>query len=286
MRYTNNIMVANSFKHFEFRLPLIVASRKKLQAALFERLKQEQSVQLHLGKRLKFDRDWALFNRINIVATGITGFSKKALGKELQGVGKFQYQLIPDNGQLDDLDSLIFFMLPKAKGYAWLFAAPDGIADIGIGGLSKTYDWNKGLQNFNNWLRKKLDIKLQLQKRNRSWGIPIPIDKPGRIARRVKNKLFIGVGDAIELPDPLTAAGIEGAWYSGELVADAIQSGSQIDVQQYATTLQQMMLDNNLTGLGQRMITRLARNRVMFPLIMSLIPGFLVKRLLKDPTVS
>jgi len=283
-RYTKTIIVANSFKYFEFPLSLIIASRRKLQAALFERMQQEDSIHLHLGKQIRFKKDWKLFQDINIVATGINGFTKQALKKQLRDVGRFQYQLV--SGSIDHFDSVIFYMIPKAKGYAWLFPAPEGVVDIGIGGLAKNYDFDLGLQKFNLWVQRKFDIRLKLKKRSRSWGIPIPIKKPGRIARRFKNKLFIGVGDAVEIPDPVTAAGIEGGWFSGELVADAIKNASTIDLQQYATTLQNMMHDTNLTSLGERMVARLVRHRIMFPLVMSLIPNFLVKRTIKDVAAS
>ena len=133
------------------------------------------------------------------------------------------------------------------------------------------------------WLDSSYGFKIKIAKKSRSWGIPIPINKPGKIARRYNNKLFIGVGDAVELPDPATAAGIEAAWMSGQLIGEAIKSPTEIDLQKYVYDLQQGLHDTHITNFVSRFEARLVRHKIMFPLLFALTPSSVLKLLYKNP---
>ena len=277
-RYVKYLTIANKYKKVDIAMPLTVVSRYKLQNALMNIVKQKENVTVNLGRKLNFSRDFDKFQDINVVATGINGFSRQALGKTLSDVGMFQYQLIKSESEdLANFDSTIFYMMPKQQGYAWLFPAPEGMIDIGIGGLSKGVDWNKGLQNFLLWIKHEYGQNIKLTKKSRSWGIPIPMNKPGRISRRFKHKLFIGVGDAIELADSITAAGIEPAWFSGQLLANSISSTTSIDLRKYALSLEDKLHSANMNTVWQRLGTKIARNNLLFSLLFGLIPNKLVK---------
>ena len=277
-RYIKYLTIANKYKKVDIAMPLTVASRYKLQNALMDIVKQKENVTVNLGRKLNFSHDFDKFQAINVVATGINGFSRQALGKTLSDVGMFQYQLIKtQNEDLANFNSTIFYMMPKQQGYAWMFPAPEGMIDIGIGGLGKGVDWNKGLKKFLLWFKHEYGQDIKLTKKSRSWGIPIPMNKPGRISRRLKHKLFVGVGDAIELADSITAAGIEPAWFSGQLLADSILSPTTIDLRKYAISLEDKLHSANITSVWQRLGTKVARNNLLFSLLFELIPNKLVK---------
>ena len=276
-KYVRWLVLADKHKKVEIVVPLAIASRYKLQESLLEIAKKNTFIDVHLGEKLNFSRDFNTFQDINVVATGTSGFSRQALGKSLNGVGMFQYQLVQAQGNVENFDATIFYMLPKHQGYAWLFPAPEGKIDIGVGGLSKDANWDKELYDFMSWLDRTYGFKIKIAKKSRSWGIPIPINKPGKIARRYNNKLFVGVGDAIELPDSITAAGIEPAWFSGQLVGNAIKSTTELDLQEYAHNLEKKLLEANMTTLWARLGSKLARSQLMFSLIFSLIPTNLVR---------
>ena len=277
-RYVKWLTVANKYKKVDIVMPLTIVSRYKLQDALMNLVKQKENVNIELGRKLNFSKDFDKFQSINVVATGINGFSRQALGKSLSDVGMFQYQLIKaDNEDLANIESTIFYILPKQQGYAWLFPAPEGMVDIGIGGLGKGVNWDRELEKFILWIKREYGQTIKISKKSRSWGIPIPVKKPGRIARRYKHKLFVGVGDAIELADSITAAGIEPAWFSGQLLGDSISSPTTIDLQKYAIDLENKLRAENLTTVWTRVATNIARNNIMFPLIFGLIPTKLLK---------
>ena len=238
-RYVKWLTVANKYKKVDIVMPLTIVSRYKLQDALMNLVKQKENVNIELGRKLNFSKDFDKFQSINVVATGINGFSRQALGKSLSDVGMFQYQLIKaDNEDLANIESTIFYILPKQQGYAWLFPAPEGMVDIGIGGLGKGVNWDRELEKFILWIKREYGQTIKISKKSRSWGIPIPVKKPGRIARRYKHKLFVGVGDAIELADSITAAGIEPAWFSGQFLGDSISSPTTIVLLNYANDLE------------------------------------------------
>lgn len=277
-RYVKWLTVANKYKKVDIVMPLTIVSRYELQKSLMDIVKQRDNVNVQLGRKLSFSKDFDKFQDINVVASGINGFSRQALGKSLSGVGMFQYQLLKaENEDLINFESTIFYMLPKAQGYAWLFPAPEGMIDIGIGGLAKGVNWNRELAKFLIWIKREYGQTIKLKKKNRSWGIPIPMNKPGKIARRYKGKVFVGVGDSIELADSITAAGIEPAWFSGQLLGDAISSPTTIDLRKYARDLENKLRSANITTVTARIGTKFVRNNVMFPLVFSLVPNRLVK---------
>lgn len=277
-KYIKWVTIANQYKKVEVVIPLTVVSRYKLQNSLMNIVQQKSNVDVQLGRKLNFKTDFDKFQDINVVATGINGFSRQALGKSLSGVGMFQYQLLDSESEnLADIDTMIFYMLPKHQGYAWLFPAPDDKIDIGIGGLAKGVNWNKELEKFTVWVKRQYGSTIKLKKKSRSWGIPMPMNKPGKIANRHNNKLFVGVGDAIELADTITAAGIEPAWFSGQLLGDSITSPTEIDLRGYATSLEEKLRSANITTTVARIGTKIARSNIMFPLIFNLVPNRLVK---------
>ncbi|MFW9930919.1 MAG: hypothetical protein ACFFD1_16140 [Candidatus Thorarchaeota archaeon] len=284
-RFVNDLIMATKYKKISVRIPLAIVSRKKLQENLINHLKNKfSSVSIHLGRKVNFTKDFNnVFKKINVVATGVSGFSREALNKQLIDVGKFQYQLIQADSNIENFDATIFYFLPKTKGYAWLFPAPEGKVDIGIGGLTKHVNWDKEFIGFYNWLKKNYDFDIRINKRSRSWGIPIPINKPGKIVHSNQGKLFIGIGDSIELPDASTAAGIECAWNSGKLLGEAIESSNNVDLPKYASNLSKMLKDSNITSSWSRFEARFVRHKVMFPLIFNLVPGKLVKMIYDNP---
>ena len=276
-KYVRWLVLADKHKKVEIVVPLAIVSRYKLQESLIEIAKKNKFIEVHLGTKLNFMRDFNTFQDINVVATGTSGFSRQALGKSLTDVGMFQYQLIQAKGDLENFDATIFYLLPKYQGYAWLFPAPEGKVDIGVGGLSKTADWDKELSKFIYWVDRTYGFKIKLAQKSRSWGIPIPINKPGKIARRYNNKFFVGVGDAIELPDSITAAGIEPAWFSGQLLGHSIKSASEINLKEYANSLEKKLSEANMTTIWARLGSKIARNLLMFSLIFSMVPTTLIK---------
>ena len=277
-RYVKWLTVANKYKKVDIVVPLTIVSRYKLQESLMNVVKQKSNVTVEIGRKLNFTHDFDKFQNINVVASGINGFSRQALCKSLSDVGMYQYQLIKaESEDLVNFDATIFYMLPKLQGYAWLFPAPEGMLDVGIGGLGKGVNWDRELEKFMLWVKREYGQTIKIAKKSRSWGIPVPMNKPGRIARRYKNKLFVGVGDAIELADSITAAGIEPAWFSGQLLGDSISSATTIDLRKYAVDLEERLRAANMTTVFARVGTKVARNNVMFPLIFSLVPGKLVK---------
>ena len=277
-RYIKYLTIANKYKKVDIAMPLTVVSRYKLQNALMNIVKEKKNVDVKLGRKLNFSHDFEKFQDINVVATGINGFSRQALGKTLSDVGMFQYQLIKHESEdLANFESTIFYMMPKQQGYAWLFPAPEGMIDIGIGGLGKGVDWNKGLEKFILWINNEYGQDIKITNKCRSWGIPIPMNKPGKISRRFKHKLFVGVGDAIELADSITAAGIEPAWFSGQLLADSISSPRTIDLRNYALSLEDKLHSANITTIWSRLGTKIVRNNLLFSLLFGLVPNKLVK---------
>ena len=282
-RYVHGLVIANRWKRVEVLIPLAIISRRKLQAALIEKLREKKSLELHLGEKLNFNDNFDTFQDINVVATGTSGFSRQALGKSLSYVGMFQYQLVQSQGDVENFDATIFYFLPKEQGYAWLFPAPEGKIDIGVGGLAKGVNWDKELIKFVDWLNYTYGFKIKLAKKSRSWGIPVPINKPGKIARRYNKKLFVGVGDAIELPDAATAAGIEAGWMSGQLIGEAIMSPTALDLQKYVHDLQKELHDIHITNFVSRFEARLVRHKIMFPLLFALTPSLILKLLYNNP---
>ena len=281
VRYTNDLIIATAYKKVEVRIPLAIASRRKLQEALLAVLGKNNGVTINLGQKLDFSKDFDKFQKINVVAAGVSGFSRQALSKSLNDVGTFQYQLLNASNSLEDFDATIFYFLPRLKGYAWLFPAPEGKVDIGVGGLTKTTtaDRNLELAKFVRWCNRTYDLDINAKAKSRSWGIPIPISKPGKIVHKLGGKTFVGVGDAIELPDPVTAAGIESAWASGQLVAEAIKSGDKIDLLAYSNYLHEDLRKRKLVSRIGAIHARISRHRLIFHLLFPLIPGQILNQL-------
>lgn len=278
LKLSKTLILASKFNHIELSIPLYVSSRKKMQNEMLCYLENKSDIRIHLNTRLNFIKDWKRFNKINVVATGISGFTRQALKKSFRELGIFKYCLI--NNPNEEFSSTIFYMIPEIKGYAWFFPAPEGKADVGIGSLLHEADLDSELTKFLLWLRKVFDLYVPKNLNLISWGIPIPLNKPGKIARKINNKIFIGVGDAIELADPVTAAGIEPAWYSGQILGSFINSAETIDIKGYYNGLVDFLIKNNYASSGQQLIASITRNPKIFHILFSFIPNFLLKQII------
>ncbi|MHA1982953.1 MAG: hypothetical protein ACW967_01285 [Candidatus Hodarchaeales archaeon] len=284
LKRCNAIIIGSKFNYIELPAPLYVSSRKQMQNELLHYLESSDTVKIHLNRRMNFTKDWSKFSNLNVVATGINGFSKQALNKSFRELGIFKYSVIDSPNE--SFSATIFYMIPEIKGYAWLFPAPNGKIDIGIGSLINSINLDKELNKFFLWVNRKFDLSVKPNQSLISWGIPIPLKKPGKIARKLKNKTFVGVGDAIELADPATAAGIEPAWYSGEILSKHIKSPNEIDIKGYYNELVDFLIKNNYASSGQQLLASMIRNAKIFHLIFSFLPNFLIKQIVKDPILN
>ncbi|MHA2102943.1 MAG: hypothetical protein ACW981_05910 [Candidatus Hodarchaeales archaeon] len=284
LKKCKSIIIGSKYNYIELPVPLYVSSRKKMQNELLQYLENIDTVKIHLNRRMNFTKDWSKFSKINVVATGINGFSKQALNKSFRELGIFKYSLIdsPD----ESFSATIFYMIPEIKGYAWLFPAPNGKLDIGIGSLTNSLRLDREFNKFLLWVQRKFNLSIKHNQSFISWGIPIPLKKPGKIARKIKNKTFVGVGDAIELADPATAAGIEPAWYSGEILSKNIKSHNEIDIKGYYNELVHFLVKNNYASSGQQLLASMTRNAKIFHLVFSFLPNYLIKQMVKDPILN
>ena len=275
-RFAKTLILASKYKYINLKIPLYVTSRRKLQEGLINAA-VNRNIPVKKKKKLYFDRDFDIFQKINVVATGVSGFTRKALNTEFIELGRYQYQLVEDTTP-KGFSSTIFYIQPEIKGYSWLFPGIDGKMDVGIGTLEKAVNLEKKYQEFRLWVYRTFDIKIPPVKKFIKWGIPLSIAKPGNAVNFNNGKLFVGVGDSIQLPDPATAAGIEPAWFSGEILAKNIENENKIDLKGYSKDLLEFLIDSNIANVNQRILASLLRNKLMFNLIFHILPATLLEQ--------
>lgn len=135
----------------------------------------------------------------------------------------------------------LHFLPEVLPGYFWIFPLPNGMANVGIGMLSKEVRRKKiNLRDMmlkaiaqNPWIRSRFE-SADLQGKIQGWGLPL-------YQRRapLSGDRYLLAGDAGSLIDPFTGEGIGNALYSGMLVAEALQKAIRSDVHD-AQSLQQL----------------------------------------------
>lgn len=258
------VVVTNGFKTLEhLPAPIYIASRYKIQVELYELAKQK-GIPIHLGKRINFKKDFDSLNPLTVVACGINRFSLSALDRpEFNDLARARYFLI--HATLEgEFNECIFYLLPRKKGYAWLFPSIDGKVDIGVGGLDSGTNWNDVLNNFIIWLWRKYKLRFYYTKKDiKGWGIPFGIEKLTNIGlwKKHNGKLFVGVGDSIELVHPAFGSGIEVSWESGKHFASACNSDSKtlFDKVKYFRLIEQE-LNTHTRSRGSVFLTKFLRS--------------------------
>lgn len=294
MHTTTEVIIGNRYTEWKgIPITMYLTKRKLLQEKLIEKA-QEKGIDIRLGKRLNFDKDQEKLNTLTIVATGINGFGLKALAKpEFNELGAFKYRFTSLTKLFKsswDNNISLFYMIPEYKGYAWVFPTVNGLVDVGIGGLSKV-NWKNEFKKFLSWLDREHPMKLQHINKGevtklRSWGIPIPVDKKPPYFKfdELTGKTFIGVGDLLDLPHPITAAGIENAYISGVYAAKCISKTTQNQLKfnhkRYQRLIQRSLIQSS-NSISARIQTAIARNTYLLHGTMIGFPTRLAELILK-----
>ncbi|MHA2363443.1 MAG: hypothetical protein ACXAC7_05770 [Candidatus Hodarchaeales archaeon] len=228
IRKIEAVTVTNGFKTIEhIPAPMYISSRYAIQKELYE-LVIKKGIPVHLGNLINFNKDFNKLSALTVVASGINRFSLLALNrKKFNDLARLKYIFIKGTSD-SNYNECIFYLLPRKKGYAWYFPSTSingmNYVDIGVGGLDSDTDWKKVLDDFIKWLWRKYKLRFQYRSKDiRGWGLPFGMEKLTNnvLWRKHKGKLFVGVGDAIELVHPAFGSGIEVSWISGQHFATA-----------------------------------------------------------------
>lgn len=135
----------------------------------------------------------------------------------------------------------LHFLPEVMPGYFWIFPMANGLANVGIGMLSKDVRRRKiNLRETmlkaigqNPWIRQRFE-GAALQGKIQGWGLPL-------YQRRapLSGDRYLLTGDAGSLIDPFTGEGIGNALYSGMLAAESLQKAISSSVHD-ARSLQQL----------------------------------------------
>ena len=220
---TNSVFASKYGKIDEIPYKFYITKRKHLQEELMKKIPENN---LKIEKVDK--KDIKKMSKIIFVATGISGLSKYLLKKDFPYLGRYQYYLLKyKDFPAWDSNTSLFYWIPEIQGYAWVFPTINGFVDIGIGGFENA-NQKKYYGEFLNWLSKNYDLKNPKKVMNKtlvSWGIPMWSPKiPKKIIHyeRTMKQLRIGLGDAVDLPQIVSAGGIENAINSSQLLVDSI----------------------------------------------------------------
>ncbi|HIH20013.1 TPA: geranylgeranyl reductase family protein [Candidatus Micrarchaeota archaeon] len=121
------------------------------------------------------------------------------------------------NIELHFVDSII-------PGYFWIFPLDNGLANVGVGLLTK--DFKKKKINLKEWMLNEIKVNPLFKDRFanaeqvsevKAWNLPF-----GSKRRKNHGNGFVLIGDAASLIDPFTGEGIGNAMLSGKLAANAI----------------------------------------------------------------
>ncbi|MHA2363176.1 MAG: hypothetical protein ACXAC7_04410 [Candidatus Hodarchaeales archaeon] len=277
IRKIDRATLTNGWKTIEhIPTPTLILSRYDLQKKLYE-YAVDRNISIHLGKRVNFRQDFNKFYDLTVVATGVSKFSLNALGRNrFNDLAKLKYFLI-DTELKNEYDEAIYYVFPKEKGYAWYFPSVDGKIDIGVGGLGNV-DWIRILEKFIKFIKRRYQIQFKYQKKDiQGWGLPYGIEKLTNLNlwRKYKGKTFIGVGDAIELADPASGAGIEIAWKSGQFFSSSCNLNFSFNSKKYFK-----LLENELNQHTRSRTTKIKTKFVRQPFIFNSAFFFLPASLL------
>jgi flavin-dependent dehydrogenase len=209
---TSTIFASKYVKMEEIPYKFYITKRKHLQEELLKKI-PKQSFKMEKIDKKNIDQ----LSKVIFVATGISGLSKYLLNKDFANLGRYQYFLLKgEDYPAWDPKTSLFYWIPEIKGYAWVFPTINGFVDIGIGGFVNT-DQKKYYRQFLHWLNKNYDLKNPNRVLNKplvSWGIPMWSNTTPKKVVYFENKMKqirVGIGDAVDLPQIVSAGGIENA---------------------------------------------------------------------------
>ena len=118
----------------------------------------------------------------------------------------------------------LHFVQSIVPGYFWIFPLDNGLANVGVGLLTK--DFKKKKINLRDWMLNEIKTNPLFKERFanaepvseiKAWNLPF-----GSKRRQNHGNGFLLIGDAASLIDPFTGEGIGKAMASGKLAANAI----------------------------------------------------------------
>ncbi len=119
----------------------------------------------------------------------------------------------------------LHFLPEVLPGYLWIFPLADGMANVGVGALSKHI--RKRKINLRNQMLSAIANNPQLRERFASAELTSPIAGYGLPlfagCQSISGNRYLLTGDAAALIDPFSGEGIGNAMYSGMIAANAIE---------------------------------------------------------------
>ena len=131
----------------------------------------------------------------------------------------------------------LHFLKEMQPGYLWIFPLPNGLANVGVGMLSKKVSAKK--INLKQLMQQAITTHPELKKRFtgavmegnvEGWGLPL-----GSKKRKLSGSRFILTGDAGSLIDPFTGEGVGNAMVSGLVASRVIKKA--VDANDFSADL-------------------------------------------------
>ncbi|MHA1984003.1 MAG: hypothetical protein ACW967_06590 [Candidatus Hodarchaeales archaeon] len=278
-----SIFASKYVKMEEIPYKFYITKRKHLQEELIKKIKKS-SIKFEKINKTNVNQ----LSKVILVATGISGLSKYLLNKDFPYLGRYQYYLLKGKDYPEwDPTLTLFYWIPEIKGYAWVFPTINGFVDIGIGGFINT---NQKLyyKQFLYWLKQHYNLKDPgsiLKKSLVSWGIPMWSNEFSKKVIHYENKnkqLRIGIGDAVDLPQIVSAGGIENAINSSRFLINETNLINpnllDIDLKEYIKALY-----NKIPLKSHKIPIRLTEKIVYSNLLLhpSLLVGKITNRVIK-----
>jgi len=215
-----------------------ITTRKDLQRKLTQRLQKMSNIDIIKQRVTTTDED--MFTEQTIVATGYSGFTRRALHKKWD---KKDFALtLRFDGILEDVkipNANLIVLDNKKMGYGWVFVGKGGHINIGVGAQASR-DYVKDLYyRFFDTIRDKYNYQVHTpDQKPHSWILPMLINKMKYPVYKTTNSTqFIGVGDSLGLAHSLSGAGIEPAWQSGWILSKCLDKNGKIDIDKYRKLL-------------------------------------------------
>jgi len=239
-----------------------ITTRKDLQKKLTERILELPNIDIINQRVTTADKDF--FTKQTIVATGYSGFTRRALDKKWDKKDialTLRFDGILEDAQIPNTNLII--LDHKKMGYGWVFVGKDNHVNIGVGAQA-SLEYVKNLYHqFFGVIRDKYNYQLPTpDQKPESWVLPILINKMKYpVFNNANSTQFIGVGDSLGLAHSLSGAGIEPAWQSGWIIAECVNKKGEIDVAKYQELLRKNLrltiwrrTDHLLSDLSQKPI--------------------------------
>ncbi|MFX1511119.1 MAG: hypothetical protein ACFFCQ_00835 [Promethearchaeota archaeon] len=217
-----------------------------------------------------------------VVALGHSKLSWTLLNRSYSIDEKLACRLaeVPINSQLP----IVFATWTNTIGYGWVFPKP-GRVNIGYGHpIDFGIPLRVGFDKFVKELNESLDLDLIVDRSLiRGGKLPADVNTLTKPFYSYKNeKIFVGVGDAIGLANPINGGGMCNAIKSAKALMASL-NGKTLDPAKYSSLItNEMQNEWKNAAKNRRRIKRISQNKILRPLVgstLTLFGQFLVHRL-------